>query len=71
MKLGVIISVPGERAAGIEVRSHQFADEFGAEEAARIVNAANGRVAAAQSGGVVSFTVDPVTPFVFSHIEWL
>lgn len=71
LRIGVIISVPGERTAGVEYHSNQFADEYGAHECARLVSAANGRVNPTVKNGIVSFSVDPVTPFIFSHIEWL
>lgn len=68
IQLGVIISIPGERQAGVS-KSWQIA----AEDAAIVESAvtfANGRAKVEIDGATVTVTVDPVTPFVLSHVEW-
>lgn len=77
-KYAAIVSVPGPREADVE-KSFEFslADIEGqpngwvtatAEQAAKF---ANGRARTSIEGNVLKVTVDPVTKFVFSHIEWL
>lgn len=71
-KLGMIISVPGERKAGV-TRTFAFdekQDAYDAAEAARFVNP-NAKIEVSEHGYSFTVTVDPPTPFVFSHIEWL
>lgn len=83
--MGVIISVPGARAANV-VKSWMlpaavYADGSGKaadevrEMIQEVVTHTNGRAKFAPSapGEVDGFTVtvDPVTEFQFSHIEWL
>lgn len=75
--IGVVISVPGPRLAGV-VREYTVPAEC-AGTLADAVRHANGRatVAIAQEDQVgdgqarVTVTVDPVPEFRFSHIEWL
>ena len=69
--MGIIISVPGERHAGV---SREFScdnpmDLNTIEAAVKFVNSR----AKVKSLGTytLEITVDPVTEFVFSHIEWL
>lgn len=72
---GVIISVPGKREADVE-KTFAFStfDDLNntqpwkmAEEAVKF---SNGRARTSIEDGVLKVVVDPVTPFVFSHIEW-
>jgi hypothetical protein len=69
--LGVIISVPGERQAGI-VREFNCDNPMDLNTIESAVKFANGRAAVASAGTyTISVTVDPVPQFAFSHIEWL
>lgn len=85
VRWGIIISVPGERQAGV-VTEHEFpvdpdaAMGFAfAQSAAMVaeaaVKAANGRAKTERieigSKVTLRVTVDPVAAFLFSHIEWL
>ena len=71
-----VVSVPGPREADV-VKTFAFVEEddinntqpWKVAEAA--VKFANGRARTSVTDGVLSVTVDPVTKFVFSHIEWL
>lgn len=71
-----VVSVPGPREADVvkafafEVNDdlHNMQPWGIAEEAVKF---ANGRARTSIADGVLSVTVDPVTKFVFSHIEWL
>lgn len=66
----VIISVPGPRLAGVE-EVFTFNDLYSdAHDAQRAVLFANSRAKTHLDMGVLTVTVDPVSPFVFSHIEW-
>jgi hypothetical protein len=67
--VGVIISVPGPRLAGV---SKAFVTEFGpdADVVAQAASFANGRAKTAVVDNSVTVTVDPVSEFKFSHIEW-
>lgn len=88
---GVVVSVPGERQAGVSKTFKFEADPDGVdpwaraeqavkmvEQAVKFVNARATTVVALPGRGYgdnyissITVTVDPVTPFVFSHIEWL
>lgn len=79
IEIGVIISVPGPRQAGVtetfnagnDYMAGLPASEVGAE-LIRAVAFANARAKCETFGDCgVRVTVDPVTPFVYSHIEWL
>lgn len=77
--IGVIVSVPGPRQAGLtetfqagnDYMAGLPASEIGAE-LIRAVAFANARAKCERYGDCgIRVTVDPVTPFVYSHIEWL
>lgn len=84
-KVGVIISKPGPRIAGVRTEVTFCADQsYGMDfsnEIVKLVSAANGRAKVEVSATEVSpsglvtqtavVTVDPVSPFEFDHIEWL
>jgi hypothetical protein len=69
--IGVMISVPGPRVAGV---TKTFVTEF-IPDALVVIDAvkfANGRAVVEHDDvTAVRVTVDPVAPYVFSHIEWL
>lgn len=77
--IGVIISVPGPRQAGVtetfnagnDYMAGLPASEIGAE-LIRAVAFANARAKCEKYGDCgIRVTVDPVPLFVYSHIEWL
>lgn len=83
---GVVVSVPGERRAGVERTFDFFSDpdtaqpleyaKGSAESAAEAVAFVNGRAKTSiqpvcAGHAKMTVTADPVTPFVFSHIDWL
>lgn len=71
LKIGVIVSKPGERTAGVSM-TFEFQDLANCQEAASAVRFANGRAKIVQDDETdLIVTVDLVTPFVFDHIEWL
>ena len=65
--IGVIISVPGPRESGV---TRSFISSYDSEmaEAAKFLNP---RAKIQQRGSSVHITLDPVSRFEFSHIEWL
>lgn len=75
IRVGVIISVPGPRVAA-QVKEYKLLAED-ADDVAEAIRFANGRAkveieSTANIGLVtVRVTVDPVSPFVFSHIVWM
>ncbi len=79
LRWGVIVSVPGERQAGISKEwvtrwaddpDSNWAVEAAMKIAAEAVRFANGRAQVEHDQAFLKVTVDPVTPFVFDHIEW-
>jgi hypothetical protein len=69
--LGIIISVPGERQAGVS-REYTTDNPMDLNTVEAAVKFVNGRATVENAGfHTIKVTVDPVTPFVFSHIEWL
>lgn len=70
VEVGVIISVPGERKAGVVMRSPQFADAHGADAAEALIKHVNARAKVERDNDTLTVTVDPVPEFIFSHIEW-
>lgn len=70
IEIGVIISVPGPRQAGV-TKSILFHNADDAAQAVQAVGFANARANTSTDGEMLTVTVDPVTPFVYSHIEWL
>lgn len=70
VRLGVIISVPGPREAGVQ-KSYKLFSGWVAKRAAEAVQFANNRAQVSVEGNTLSVTVDPVAKFQFSHIEWL
>jgi hypothetical protein len=86
-RIGLIISVPGPRQAGVSeqflVWASQSTNELGTPDVAAVeaaeaaVRFANGRAKIERSSEpvdgdwVLTITVDPVPQFQFSHIEWL
>lgn len=70
VKIGVIISVPGERKANAKKR-FGFGDGYDAVEARDAIKYANARAQVEFVGNDIEVTVDPVPEFVFSHIEWV
>lgn len=67
--LGIIISVPGPRLAGVTKSWPVEAEGAAVVEAA--VAHANGRARVTVGDSTVTVTVDPVSPFRFDHIEWV
>lgn len=69
--LGIIVSVPGPREAGVAKAFHFGGDPSDQAEAERAVRHANGRAKVSSEPGTLTVTVDPQGKFVLSHIEWL
>ena len=68
-KCGFIVSVPGSRPAGAILEQAYYAEEIApVMEAIKFVNP---RAKCTYEGTKLTLVVDPPTPFVFSHIEWL
>lgn len=70
VRVGVIVSIPGPREAGV-VQTYQLFCGWVANRAAEAVRFANNRAKVEVEGRTLTVTVDPVTKFQFSHIEWL
>lgn len=70
LPIGVIVSVPGPREAGL-TREFSVGDGFASEAVEAAVQFANGRAKTELVPGAVRVTVDPVTEWQFDHIEWL
>lgn len=68
--IGLVISVPGPRQAGV-VREFSLFCGWVAKRAAEAIKFANVRANTEVIGSTLKVTVDPVPEFVFSHIEWL
>lgn len=81
--VGIIVSKPGERKAGVE-KIYRFAEMAensytsavsDARAAERLVKEVNPRAKTSVEGDDLNakliVTMDPPTPFVFDHIEWL
>jgi hypothetical protein len=73
VRVGIVISVPGPRPAGVEKElvctdGNYFSN---AEEVAEVIRFANPRAKVDVSPQGVTVTVDPPMRFEFSHIEWL
>lgn len=76
LRVGVVISEPGERLAGVSKTfnvAHPDADYNNALPyiAQDAVLFANQRAKTVVEGNDLIVTVDPVTPFVYKGIEWL
>ena len=71
--VGIIVSVPGERPDDeIVTVWSQFADSHSAESAIELMNAVNPNCKARMnSQGGIEYIKSQITPFIFSHIEWL
>jgi hypothetical protein len=69
-RMGLIISVPGPRQAGV-VRKFELFSAWVARRAAEAILFANGRAKTNIEGATLTVTVDPVAEFNFDHIEWL
>jgi len=70
LSIGVIVSVPGPRHAGVE-SSAEFDNGDAATKAADLIKFANPRSKVAVVGNTVNVTADPPMVFCFSHIEWM
>lgn len=73
VSVGVIISQPGERKAGVRER-FVFNEASDADEFVRGIKHTNSRVKIDDEDGksnTIFVTVDPVTPFEFVRIEWM
>jgi hypothetical protein len=68
-EMGVVISVPGPRVAGV-TESFQFSSSEEAGNVAKAIQFANGRAKVLVEGSSVTVTVDPVSPFVMKGVEW-
>lgn len=74
--VGIIVSVPGDRPAGVTHKlgglwNDEYQHDF-AEDAGALVLAVNPRAKVTYpEHGYIEVTVDPPMPFIFSHIEWL
>lgn len=75
MSIGVVISVPDERPAGVQksvvcTDGHYFCNAAQVAEMIRFANP-RARIAVDEATATVTATVDPPMRFKFSHIEWL
>jgi hypothetical protein len=73
-----VVSIPGPREADVVATFEFTTSDIGCQPngwvtgtAEAAVKFANGRARVAVEGDILTVTVDPVTKFVFSHIEWL
>jgi len=70
LSAGVVISVPGERLAGVS-QSESFAEHWDMTSAEKLVKFANPRANVTSEGNTITVTADPPMRFIFSHIEWM
>ena len=70
LKVGAIVSIPGPRAADV-VREFKLFGGWMANRAAEAIKFVNARARTEVTGSTLKVTVDPVSKFVFSHVEWL
>lgn len=68
--VGVIVSVPGKREAGVRKTVHCTTMED-AHDIIQAATFANPNAKVEQDGTTVTIVVDPPMKFVYSHIEWL
>ena len=68
--VGVVVSKPGPRPAGVSHRS-EFCNDDDAEQAAALVKVANPRAKVLTDGKYVVVTVDPPMRFELEHVVWI
>jgi len=69
VSLGVIISKPGPRPAGVQFR-YSFSEYWDMTTGLQMLRESNPNCKTETEGSTVIVTVDPPMKFVYSHIEW-
>ena len=68
-KIGFVVSTPGPRQAGIQKEFSGSESEMNVVK--DFVKFANGNAKVEVANGKIVVTVDPISKFNFSHIEWV
>jgi hypothetical protein len=72
VRIGIMASKPGERLANV-TKDFSFhpANEDARKQAIKAVEFANSRAVILEDEDGLRITLDPISPYVFSHIKWI